>query len=375
MSAALASPRAVSSPSRRSRDGHDGQPAAAACEACRKQKMRCIRTLTKSASPRSKQQGPEPCDRCRRNNRACYIPERKTQGRKPGSVGRYSGVEKAVRQLKSQVLKAARQPDSHQHHQRQRDGSTGNDLTGSVLQAASSTDRQVLEILMNFSTSATGPETSAKPDQITSHVQEEVCQNTERTRVEPSEILLDAHEDSHLGGTQLPQNVADRLRRTSTHRMDDSVSNPLGLLADASGEAQEDGPVDPASSPGATDGGDAVLDARSRARALSDAHTRACISSNTPNASDMAHDQLSGQSTAHTILNRPGYVSLGLKMDRSILESALDNLIRSPAGRAGRYARYFIPKEQKSAPDTGPDVDPVELGLVTMEEAEDLFPM
>ena len=365
----------MSSPGRRPRDSHDAQPATAACEACRKQKMRCIRTLANSASSKPTQQGPEPCDRCRRNNRSCYIPERKTQGRKPGSVGRYSGVEKAVRQLKSQVLKASQQPDGQQQRQQRMRDSTGSDATGNPLQAASSTDRQVLEILMNFSTSATGTEASSRADGTTSRPQDQVREDTGRTRVEPSAPLLDAHDDGHPGRDLAQPIASGRLRRTSTQRMDESVSNPLGLLADASGEAQDDVLQDPPSSAAPTDEGHAALDARSQARVSSAADIRAYIPSNTHENAGIAPIQHAVQSTAHTILNRPGYVSLGLKMDRSILESALDNLIRGPAGRAGRYASYFAPKEQKSAPDTGPDLDPVELGLVTMEEAENLFPM
>jgi hypothetical protein len=62
-------------------------------------------------------------------------------------------------------------------------------------------------------------------------------------------------------------------------------------------------------------------------------------------------------------------------MDRSILESALDNLLSSPMGGVERYANYFTSRGQKAAPDTGPDVDPIELGLVSVQEAEYLFPV
>ena len=253
--------------------------------------------------------------------------------------------------------------------------STESDATGNALQAPSSTDRQVLEILMNFSTSATGPEPSSRPDQTTSRPQDQACEDSGRTRVEPSAPLLDAH-DHGLPGRDRAQPVASgRLRRTSTHRMDESVSNPLGLLADASGEAQDGVLQDPPSSAAPTDEGHTALDTRSQGRVSSAADTRTYIPSNTHENTGIASIQVADQGTAHTILNRPGYVSLGLKMDRGILESALDNLIRSPSGRAGRYTSYFAPKEQKSAPDTGPDLDPVDLGLVTMDEAENLFPM
>ena len=95
-----------------------------ACEACRKQKvrsykiqlpyaksrqltalnfqkMRCTRQLEGADDPS------QPCDRCRRNNRECRIPQKQPLGRKPGALGRYRGVEKAVRQIQTHIRKTA----------------------------------------------------------------------------------------------------------------------------------------------------------------------------------------------------------------------------------------------------------------------------
>lgn len=77
---------------------------------------------------------------------------------------------------------------------------------------------------------------------------------------------------------------------------------------------------------------------------------------------------------AQSLLCRPGYVSLGLKLDRSILEQALADLSMRP-GHLGRYADYFKSQSQSQPLDTGPDLDPIDLGLTTMEDACSLFSM
>lgn len=72
------------------------------------------------------------------------------------------------------------------------------------------------------------------------------------------------------------------------------------------------------------------------------------------------------------ILGRRGYVSLGLQLDQETLEQGLDHLL-APIPHETRYANYFNSKTQVSPRDVGSDVDPVDLGLVTMGEAQCLF--
>lgn len=140
------------------------------------------------------------------------------------------------------------------------------------------------------------------------------------------------------------------------HRADDSVSNPLGLLADAFDEAQ--------------------------ANEEHNSHLDPCSSTTTISLGDvppldtavLLPDSNQPGELARNMLRRPGYVSLGLNLERGILEGALGSLF-SHSGGIGQYANYFKTRHQEHAQDTGPDVDPVDLGLVSMEEVWYLFPM
>jgi hypothetical protein len=80
-----------------------------------------------------------------------------------------------------------------------------------------------------------------------------------------------------------------------------------------------------------------------------------------------------GETEGHRLLHRPGYVSLGLQLDRASLVLGLDTLLDSTdAGNLGLdYFKRTIVRQR----DVGPDLDPVELGLVTMEDAHYYFPM
>lgn len=322
----------------------------AACEACRKQKMRCIRP------PESSSQQPQPCDRCRRNNRACHIPERRPQGRRPGAVGRYSGVEKAVRQIQTQVRKASRISSKQQERQ-----------IGTGSSGPCPTDHDVLEILLNFGASPKSPQRRNRHQSIT--VETIAGSPPSHTSPPSHELVLGRSEYDHLQ----PPPVAE----ISPRRTDDSVSNPLGLLGDASGEAQD-----------SEDKAESTLQIDPSLFTLSDQHRPLTSDANAPSSLDQAATTSSSfispntiapnhppaEHTARSLLSRPGYVSLGLKLDRDVLESALDNLLTRP-GRIGRYANYFRRKDQNQSPDTGPDVDPVDLGLISMEEVWYLFPM
>lgn len=277
--------------------------------------MRCTRLLQTSNEPGS------PCDRCRRNNRSCNIPDRKPQGRRPGAVGRYSGVEKAVRQIQNQVRKASRLSTEHNRHR----------LT------PTNTEHELHEFLSNL-------ETNCSPR----------CQETVNEFVETEDQLQDDAPSGQELALVQPHSAQNR-SDLSPHRTDDSVSNPLGLLANASDEAQatehQTDRLDPASSSATISLGN-----------ISPLDNFASIPALNP-PGDLAQ----------SMLRRPGYVSLGLKMDRDILEEALGSLC-SRSGRIGRYANYFRTRNYENAQDTGPDVDPVDLGLVSMEEVWYLFP-
>ncbi|KAJ0417678.1 hypothetical protein BJY00DRAFT_315626 [Aspergillus carlsbadensis] len=80
-----------------------------------------------------------------------------------------------------------------------------------------------------------------------------------------------------------------------------------------------------------------------------------------------------GATEGHRLLHRPGYVSLGLQLDRASLVQGLDALLDSVDG--GHQALDYFKRTSVRQRDIGPDLDPVERGLVTMEDAHYFFPM
>lgn len=145
--------------------------------------------------------------------------------------------------------------------------------------------------------------------------------------------------------------ITSPLMRSSTdsvpcYQAEEPISNPLGLVADASGEAR-------------------AQDKRDVAAPVFDAPGPSITS---------PLSETGPQNLARKLLRRRGYISLGLKLNKESLETGLDALFAYP-GLKGRYSDYFKPSDSTEAPDTGPDLDPVDLGLITMEEAHYLFPM
>lgn len=266
--------------------------------------MRCTRQL-EGADDSS-----QPCDRCRRNNRECRIPQKQPLGRKPGALGRYRGVEKAVRQIQTHMRKSARRTSDQ----------------GPVT-PSQSIDIDLLDFLPAMSPRSSQPRQEgegALPTGIS---------------YSPTSTFSNPPRGSSVEG----------LRRT-----DHSVSNPLGLMADASGEAQANEEDDMGSVSTTMDLQNDSSPDMSRA------------SWGEPSS------QISGVAHAQSLLCRPGYVSLGLKLDRSILEHALADL-STRSGHLGQFANYFKTQNEGRARDTGPDLDPIDLGLVSMDEACSLF--
>lgn len=252
----------------------------------------------------------QPCDRCRRNNRECRIPQKQPLGRKPGARGRYRGVEKAVRQIQTHIRKTAPRLSEQ--------GS------GTPLQSA---DIDLLSLLPAMSPGS--PQRRRERESSPPH---EISDSPTSTFAAPPQ-------DS---GVECPRHT------------DHSVSNPLGLMARASGEAQAN-EEDDIGSPSTTV---ALQNGPSPDNSL------ASLAEPSSHATGAAHSQ--------SLLCRPGYVSLGLNLDRSILECALMDL-STRSGHLGQYANYFKSRNQSRALDTGPDLDPIDLGLVSLEEACSLF--
>ncbi|KAJ5638147.1 transcriptional regulator family: Fungal Specific TF [Penicillium lividum] len=130
-----------------------------------------------------------------------------------------------------------------------------------------------------------------------------------------------------------------------SHYAQEPISNPLALLADASDAARA---LEPHSNP-----------------AKDIPHSIGGASGQVEN--------FAGGGLGH-LLRRPGYVSLGLQLSRQSMEHALDALL-TPTHNVDRYSNYFKKPVEEPLRDVGPDVDPVDLGLITMEEAYYLFPI
>lgn len=272
--------------------------------------MRCSRSGTSNAAD----DNDGSCDRCKRQNRLCKIPTRRPAGRKPGSRGRYQGVEKAFRKIQHELRKAKTCPSSN----------------GECIRDASQllNDSEELLELIN-------PNSNAD------------------TRSQPAQTRHDLHSNPLDGSLTL---MADGYQTASppTARSPDEVeilheepvTNPLGVVADACREARTSTqPSYPRTSSPLGNADPAML-------------------------SEIG--EVEPDDHARRLLSRPGYVSLGLKLDRTILEKALDVLLTRELSQF-QYPDYFNPSVANKDRDLGPQLDPIDLGLLSIVEAEHLF--
>ncbi|KAL2831973.1 hypothetical protein BJY01DRAFT_260350 [Aspergillus pseudoustus] len=258
--------------------------AAPACEACRKLKMKCIRPAPQSDNnPQC-----ETCDRCKRTNRLCKIPESRPLGRRPGSLGRYRGLHKAYRKLQEEAKK----------------GNLSHEFDNGFQSLAVSTSVEMGA--QSFLTDEpTGPEVTTPETEV---------------QDDHPEILDDRSEPAH-----------------------EPMSNPLALLAYASDAAQAS-----EQSPGSENTSTSPTSRRQSGRGKE-------------------------ESAGHRLLHRPGYVSLGLQLDRASLVQGLDALLTGVD--TGKQSFDYFKRRRVCHRDVRPDLDPVELGLVRMEDANYLFPI
>lgn len=276
--------------------------------------MRCTRTAGTNAPSQDL-----PCDRCKHNDRQCKIPPPRPLGRKPGSLGRYRGVEKALRKVQTELRKSK----------------TASEDLLRLPQLAQLTDgsSEVTDLL--FSTDS----------------------DTHNTNTQPAAEIEESHNaiiDDNLALTNMEFHTAaaqsERQDSTPPYRGGTPVSNPLGLVADA----------------------------YERAEASAQQPTIATLTSPSSQGEDsnrpFTTEHTEPQSLASALLRRPGYVSLGLELPRQTLEQGLEAVL-SEQGKNQQALKYFQHNDRNRARDTGSDLDPVDLGLVSMEEAEYLFPV
>lgn len=279
--------------------------------------MRCIRLGSGDGSTGAT----DPCERCKHNDRQCIIPEPRPLGRKHGAVGKYRGVEKAVRKIQAELRKAQPSADSF--------------LNNPGLSEFVHGEREIREFLMP---DVATPRAMALPNNAR-RGEEGHSTSPPQMPLRQSEPLP---ESNGVGNSRGEDETSDQ--------DDDPISNPLGLVADASGEAI----------------------AQETQSVASPTSTISAANSNTLQRA--LTGELDTQNLARNLLQRPGYVSLGLTLSRESLELGLDTLF-THACQTRQYSDYFKPIDANQPQDTGPDLDPVELGLVSMEEAHFLFPM
>lgn len=275
--------------------------------------MRCTRTGGKDAN--------SPCDRCKHIDRECKIPPPRPLGRKPGSLGRYRGVEKALRKVQTELRKskAASSEDPRRHP---------------VLAHLTEGNDEVIDQL--FSAHSQTQEPGHRPAEDTDESHNVLINHLPA----PTELDFDSA-------------IAQQERQDSTppYHADTPITNPLGLVADAYERAEASGQqpsVASLTSPLSTD-------EHSNNRTL-----------------PTGHMEVHGFASA--LLRRPGYVSLGLELPRQSLEQGLEALL-AERGKHQQALHYFKHTDRNRARDIGPELDPVDLGLVSMEEVEYLFPV
>ncbi|CAK7235146.1 hypothetical protein SBRCBS47491_009192 [Sporothrix bragantina] len=317
--------------------GRTRSTALTACEACRKLKMRCTWPTEQGTG--------EPCERCRRNKRACTIPEARPLGRRHGATGRYTGLEKAYRRMQAELKKAQMRGETQ----------------GVSAAGATTVEAAMKETMQGF------PGLPDLPDVL--DVSEVPCvQNipdfTETTEFDVSDVTDVPAITDVPGVPNVPPSTQDSREPREPREPGIMADLPIDLVSPVQADPEPD--PEPMSNPLAL-----LADASSdAAQALVEPTGDVNINSNVDTNANI-HSNIG---IGRRLLRRPGYVSLGLRLSRDTLEQGLDALF-APMPMSRSHANYF--KRPQSAPlrDVGPDVDPVDLALVTMDEAAMLFPL
>lgn len=276
--------------------------------------MRCTRANSGFAEDGSSR----PCYRCERNSRPCVIPARRPLGRRRGAKGKYQGAEKVFRKFQAELRKTREESSSAYGANLQfLDPGTGDVLQNDMPSLIPNFQSNTVEAGIN----AHLPSNTDEPFSLSTH-----------TRL---------YSDSP-SATMLPNTQASRPRPGK-------ASNPLALLADASGAAQ-------------------ALDQRLESSTESPASVSAM------SAARQSYGTTTAIGVASSLLRRPGCVSLGLSLSQGSLEKGLEAIL-APCDHPHQCSDYFKPCNGPPVLDTGPDLDPIDLGLVTEEEARALFPM
>jgi hypothetical protein len=277
--------------------------------------MRCVRP------PQSTIVGGNPgsedgnaCQRCQRTGRSCITTKPGQPGRKPGTVGAFRGINKALRTLRSEIQKAHSSED------------------GKLPLPGAEVSRllQLVEVTVGSQSGKTCSKAS-RPSENRSQAASLI---TDSGADQPAVGLSKTSSNSLQVSTQDRESCSEQPNNSPVGR-ETPMSNPLALLVEASEHAQTH---------------EHIAD-RHESRASSNIDV------------------------ARTILRRPGYVSLGLNLSRETLEEGLECLL-ARASRPLNVPFYFAaPSNVSQSRDVSPYLDPVNLGLVSAEEAHHLFIM
>ncbi|KAH8821906.1 hypothetical protein F5884DRAFT_105616 [Xylogone sp. PMI_703] len=372
--------------------------------------MRCIR----SESPvQGGSSALEPCERCSRSGKPCRIPQPRPLGRKRGSVGRYKGIEKAWRQIETELKKARSKSqlpltvgstniiDVVSLLQSDADQSTPNGFgfeSGLVSNRSlekSCPSQNGLEngFVQNFEqhipqeSRHIGFSASTPTLPLPAHSTHPAALPTRlRTIASPQSPEIGSSRAGHSFG--LLADVAGALQQLPTHRAaiegEQRIdSDPFKLLADAAEAARQLPAHDrtPETEPSTVSNpfgllADAAGAAQARESSYSNSKTSPLPSSESSAAQydSPRTSESSRPGPKPNLQSLPGRVSLGLSINPERLRKGMDVLFDLEP-RSNRHSDYFKPPEPHSRRDIGPDVDPVELGIVTMDKAEALFPI
>lgn len=251
-------------------------------------------------------------------DRTCKVPPPRPAGRKPGALGRYRGVDKAIRKIQSELRKA-------------KSSALDAQLLKTSLQL-SDDNRRLLDLL------------SSNADLSAAH---DADNDDSEAPDASSQGLLPASSPMQTYGRAMT--VTGTSTENSPQQAGESISNPLGLLADACGER----------------------------RAAQQTVSIVCPMTSEDPSIHLPNSPITTQNSHHRaqrLLSRPGYISIGISINRRHLENGLEALLDSEP-RECRYPEYFRSSAASPERDTGPDLDPVDQGLVTIEDAEYLFPL
>lgn len=278
--------------------------------------MKCIRS---DANPS--------CDRCVKVQRQCQLPEARPAGRKPGSTNRYHGVEKALHNLKTQLTRSGMEP--------------------------SADNQQIIDAItahLDKTPSWGGHSTSVRSISATEYPHDQGVDHENEAAID-FEVVLEKGTDVRPKSATDPSRVLCPSSRTQMEPHGASTmlttepsrrkihSDPLWLIADAARAAQ---------STSATE-----------------------VSDTLESSQTLSHElhQYAGR-----LLASENHISLGLRLKRETLQEGLAALLRPPV-QSSRFRDYFKLPDVQSLRDLGPEFDPIDQGLVSMEEARSLFPV